>query len=105
MTQYLFDTHDKHILGFNQHVLDTYPHRFRIAAQDEVDAHFGARDKKLKSSDMFDGPNAPKPEPTEPSSEMQAALKRKQEIADKTRERIRKMNEARAAKKAVVQLA
>ena len=37
---YLFDTQDLHILGFNQCLLDNYPTRFRVATDTEIDAHF-----------------------------------------------------------------
>ena len=37
---YLFDTKDLHILGFNQCLLDNYPTRFREATEAEVGAHF-----------------------------------------------------------------
>jgi hypothetical protein len=37
---YLFDTQDLHVLGFNQCLIDNYPTRFRAATEAEIDSHF-----------------------------------------------------------------
>jgi hypothetical protein len=48
---YLFDTQDLHILGFNQCLLDNYPTRFRAATEAEIDAHFATIGKPRNAPD------------------------------------------------------
>ena len=99
MTQdvtYLYDTQDRHILGFNPMILENQPTRFRVATQEEIDAHF----KRHAKSATTEAESPKEESPPEVSAEMQAALDRKQAIADAARERMRKVNEARLAKQA-----